>query len=199
MQTRKGSRDVILNRPDKLRMKYVYEGSPQKSLNFWYDGTTATLESPLEKVYARTKMPPNLDDMLDYAGITLDTPMAMADLFYSSPYESYMSPETSGTYVKLEQIGKLSCHQLAFQSPLIDYRIWVADGSKSFPCQIELIYKMDEGSPKTLISFSDWNFSPAVAADTFAHEPPADFKKIKIVAKVPVEDPSTQTQPQTQE
>ncbi len=192
------TRQATVHRPDGLMFRAsVKAPDAERELGLWYDGKTLTLQSDKEKVYSRTKMPPTIDDAIDYAGEYLDMPMPMADVFYSSPYDAMMSPDTTGGYVKLEKIGEKSCHQLAFQNSVVDWRIWIAEGDQPLLCQLEITYKLDEGKPKALMTFMDWNFAPEIAADTFAHQPPADFAKIKIIGRVPLNEEQPQTQPQT--
>ena len=197
------TREVAVRRPDGIWMHLDIK-APDKSreLALWYDGKTLILQSDKEKVYARTKMPPTIDEAIDYAGTTLNLPTPMADILYSSPYNSFVSDDASGTYVKLDKVEGMSCHELAFQNPILDWKIWVADGEQPLLCQLEITYKMDYESPVIRMTFLDWNLAAEIAADRFTHQPPADYQKIKMVGRVPVDEEQTQpseTQTQTQE
>jgi hypothetical protein len=195
------TREVTLRRPDGYWMHIVTQ-APDRSrdLKVWYDGKTLTLQSDKEKVYAHTKMPPTLDESWDFVGSTLNMPTPMADLLYSSPYDAFFSDDTVGGYVKLEKIGAVSCHQLAFKNRLINWRIWIADGQEPKPCKLELTYKKDIGKPVYSIAFLDWNFHAQIAENQFVHEAPADYQKIKIVGREPLPPGSPDlTSTQTQE
>jgi hypothetical protein len=194
-------RDIAVRRPDGIWIRAVSQTPDQsRDYSLWYDGKTLTLQSDKEKVYAHTKMPPTIDEAFDFAGSTLNLPTPMADILYSSPYDAFMSAETTGGYVKLDKVEEKSCHELAFQNPVVDWRIWIADGDQPLPCQLEITYKLDEGSPKINMTFLDWNLSPQLAADLFTHQPPANYQRIKIIGRVPVEEEQPAgANPQTQE
>jgi hypothetical protein len=171
-----------------------------RELGLWYDGKTILLQSDNEKVYAQTKMPPTIDEALDYLGSTLKLPTPMGDVLYSSPYDAYMSEDTTARYVKLTKVEGKSCHELDFQNPILDYKIWVADGEQAVPCKLEIVYKLDYKSPKFSMTFHDWNFRPEFTADRFTHVPPTNFQKIQIVGRVPLEEePSSEDEKTTQE
>jgi hypothetical protein len=203
------TREVAVRRPDRVWMHLVSQAPDQnRELNLWYDGKVIILQSDKEKVFARAKMPPTIDEALDYIGTTLNVPTPMGDMLYSSPYESFMSDDAIGRYVKLDKVGEKSCHELAFQNPILDWKVWIQDGEQALPCRLDITYKLDYGSPTISMTFLDWNFGPQLAANQFTHEPPQDYKKIKIIGRVPMkeeapagENPQSQTQenPQTQE
>ena len=196
----KVSREIAVRRPDGF-WSHVISQAPDKSrdLLLWYDGKTITLQSDKEKVYARTKMPPTIDEALDYISDTLNVPTPVADIFYSTPYEAFIGPDTTGKYVKLDKVDGKSCHQLAFQNPILDWRIWIAAGDQALPCKLELTYKLDYGSPKIAITYLNWNFAPQLAENKFSHQPPADYNKIKIIGRVPMEEKPAGANTQTQE
>ena len=196
----KVAREGIVRRPDSVWIHAITHAPDRdRELSLWYDGKTLTYQSDKEKVYARTKVPPTIDETLDYIGDRLDTPTPMADLLYSSPYDSYVAAEgTTGQYVKTEKINNQSCAQLAFQNPVVDFRLWVNEGKQPELCQLEITYKFDEGKPKVVITFLEWNFAPQIAENTFIHTPPADYKKIKIIGSVELVQQPKEQQPQTQ-
>ena len=53
------------------------------------------------------------------------------------------------------------------------------------------------------LTFLDWNLNAQIAETQFTHVPPTDFRRIKIIGRVPLEDSATEqdskTQTQTQE
>jgi hypothetical protein len=194
-------REVVVRRPNGVWVHASVKAPDQsRELNIWYDGKTISLQSDNEKVYARTKVPPTIDETLDYLGSTLNLPMPVGDVLYSSPYDAYMTDDTTAKYLKLTSVEGKSCHELSFQNPVLDYKIWVAEAEQSVPCKLEINYKLDYKSPKYSITFYDWNFAPQIAENRFTHEPPAGFHKIQIIGRVPLdEQPASKTETQTQE
>jgi hypothetical protein len=185
-------RKVAVRRPDGIWMHAVTQASDQsRELGLWYDGKTVTLQSDKEKVYARTKVPPTIDEALDYMGSELNLPTPMGDVLYSSVYDSFTSPDTLGKYVKLDKVEGKPCHELAFQNSVLDWQMWIADGPQPLLCKLDIKYKLDHGAPKISMTFLDWNLAAQIPGTQFAHQPPADYRKIQIIGRVPMDQTQT--------
>src|SRR4030095_8407310 len=135
-----------------------------------------------------TKVPPTIDETLDFMGSTLDIPTPMGDVLYSSAYDSFTSPDTIGKYVRLTKVEGKPCHELACQNSIRDWRMWIADGQQPVLCKLEITYKKDYGAPKISMTFLDWNLAAQLADNQFAHVPPADYHKIQIIGRVPMQN-----------
>ncbi len=129
-------------------------------------------------------MPPTLDDAIDRAAATLDVPMPMADVFYSSPYDAFVGQDTRSSYIQIEKIENVDCALLSFQDQEVDWRMWIAESNKPVLCRLEITYKNEPGQPKSVMTFRNWNFDPAVNADVFAHTPPEGYAQIPILGYV---------------
>jgi hypothetical protein len=64
---------------------------------------------------------------------------------------------------------------------VVDWRIWIANGTRPLLCQLEITYKTEPGSPKSLMTFGDWNFEPEIDANTFEHKAPQGYTRIPIL------------------
>ena len=116
-----------------------------------------------------------------------DVRMPIADLLYSVPYASYVDSTTVGRYVGTETIDGVSCHHL-FEHPGIDYEMWIRDGEQPLPCKLVLTYKLDEGAPKSVLTFSGWDVAPDFAPELFTYTPPEGYARIAFVALGPESD-----------
>jgi hypothetical protein len=147
-----------------------------------------------QKFYAQAQVPDTLDAALDFLAERLDIRMPIADLLYSSPYESYVDSNTVGRYMGTETIDGVSCHHLAFEHPGIDFEMWVEDGEQPLPCKLVLTYKLDDGAPKSVLFFSEWNLTPDFAPALFVYTPPEGYVRIAFLGLEPESDaaaPST--------
>ena len=181
------TKEVSLRRPDRMYMKIT---GADRSGEAFYDGRAVSLVEGAQKMYAQVNVPPTIDETLDLLAVRFDVPMPMADFMYSDPYESVMTPHTRGQYIGEESINGSTCHHLSFQQTLLDWQIWIAAGDRPLPCQLEILYKNDEGQPRTRLTFSDWNLGVPLDDAIFAFTPPADYQRIRIVGRSASEEPS---------
>src|SRR5262245_2615513 len=103
-----------IQRPNKLRVERT--GDLVKQV-FYYDGETLTLNNPGDKVYATVSAPRTLEEMLDFARISLDIVAPAGDLVYRNAYDILMANVSSGFVVGKSVIEGVRCDQLAFRSP----------------------------------------------------------------------------------
>ncbi len=181
------TKEVSIRRPSALHMRIA--GGEQDGEVF-YDGKTVSLLANNKKMWAQAHVPPTLDEMMDYVAARLDIPMPMADVLYSNPYESLMTDDTRGSYVGEEPIEGSSCHHLSFQQEALDWQIWIAAGDQPLPCRLVIVYKQEQGPPRSQITFSNWRLAEQLADTTFAFQPPPDYQRIRIVGRKKMEQVS---------
>lgn len=181
---RKATRQVIVRRPNNL----VFTGKGDRGETAgWYDGKQITLVSHRDKVWARGPMPPTLDEALDYLSAEYDVPMPTADLLYSSPYDAFMTKDTTGGWVDTQTIGDRTCEHLAYQQPVVDWEIWLTT-DRALPCQLKVTYKENPGQPSTTVTYRGMQ-TPQITDETFKPNIPGDYQRIKILRHATVIDP----------
>jgi hypothetical protein len=153
----------------------------------WYDGKQITLVSHRAKVWARGPMPPTLDEALDFLSSEYDVQMPTADLLYSSPYDAFMTKDTTGGWVDTQKIGDRSCEHLAYRQQVVDWEIWLGTERK-LPCQLKVTYKQNPGQPTTTVTYHALE-QPNVTDDTFKATIPEGYQRIKIIRHATVIDP----------
>jgi len=188
------SRDILVRHPNGAR--WLYHGD--KDWSVWYDGKFITAVSNKDKAYIQSSMPPTLDDMLDAVAERWDLHMPISDLLYSSPYDAYIGPDTTGGLVGKETVNGESCDHLSFQDVGADYQLWISDKT-SLPCRLTITYKPDVEDPEAEnkgevydITFKNWNLSPKITDQDFAFKIPKGYERLPIMEKVLLEE-STQT------
>ncbi len=185
------TRRVIVRRPNALT--FTTKGEERDGQG-WYDGKQITFISNRAKVWARGPMPGTLDEALDFLAAEYDIRMATADLLYSNPYEALMTSDTTGGWVDVQKIGERNCDHLAYQHPVVDWELWLAEGTRG-PCQAKIVYKNEPGEPATTVVYTAFESTPAVSDDTFAAKIPDGYQRIKIMRRATVEDPNLAAPP----
>ena len=178
--TREFSRTATVRRPDRIR--FDLQGK-ERDGSIYYDGKKLSFVGHESKLWAQTGVPPTIDEAMDYVAVRLGLPVPMADILYSSPYEALMGEGTSGTYEGTERLGAKSCHRLSFASDVVDYQVWVEDGERPLPCQLEMRYKLDAGTPTSRITFKDFDLSPSIDDSQFTFTPPPEYRRIRTVGR----------------
>jgi hypothetical protein len=178
--TREFSRTATVRRPDRVR--FDFKGDDRDG-SVYYDGSKLSFVGHKMKLWARTGVPPTIDQAMDYIAVRLGVPVPMADILYSSPYEALVGEDTTGTYEGTEEIGDKTCHRLSFEHEVVDYDVWVDTGERALPCQIEMHYKLDAGTPMSRITFTGFELSPQMDDAQFAFTPPADYRRIRVVGR----------------
>ena len=181
---KRATRHVTVRRPNAVA--FTGKGDRGESAG-WYDGKQLTLVSHRDKVWARGPMPPTLDEALDFLSNEYDVQMPTADLLYSSPYDAFMTKDTTGGWVDTQKVGDRSCEHLAYRQAVVDWEIWLST-DRALPCQLKVTYKQIPGAPSTLVTYRGIE-NPQVTDDTFVPKVPDGYQRIKILRHATVIDP----------
>jgi hypothetical protein len=179
------SRRTTVRRPNQLAFT---ESGQEHDRGAWYDGKQLTIVSNRDKVWARGPMPGTLDEAMDYISAEYSVQVPTADLLYSNPYDALMTPDTTGGWVGVENLGDRTCEHLSFQQAAVDWQIWLTQDERRLPCQLQITYKTQPGQPVTRVSFHDFNTAPQVSDTTFTPTVPEGYRRIKIMRHATVED-----------
>ncbi len=71
-----------------------------------------------------------------------------------------------------------SCRTLAFVEKDVDWQIWIDSGPQLTPCKVVITYKSLPEQPQFSAVFTDWDFTPRIAAPIFTPTLPAGARKI---------------------
>jgi hypothetical protein len=167
--------DVALQRPNGL---YVEWNGGLGNRQFWYDGKTVALYDPDTAFYGSDTAPPAIDAMLDNLINQLNFTPPLVDLMYSNPYKNLRGTLQYGFSTGDTRINGRNCRGFAFVEKHIDWQIWVDTGPQLVPCKLVITYKNNSSMPQFSAVFSDWNFTPRIAASVFTPDLPAGVQKI---------------------
>ena len=169
------SEEVALERPGRL---YVEWNGDLGARQFWYDGKTVTLYDPATPFYASDAAPPEIDAMLDQLVPKLDFAPPLADFLYTDPFKQVRPNVQYGFDLGQNDVNGRNCRTFAFVEKDIDWQIWIENGPQPTPCKLVITYKTRASQPQFQAVFSDWDFSPRIAAPVFTPELPPGTQKI---------------------
>jgi hypothetical protein len=179
--------EIAIQKPNRLRVNFQNLSGGRQ---LFYDGKTFSLYTPEPNVYASAAAPSTLDETLDLLENRYRISMPVADLLFADPESRLVQNLKSETYVGRVLVRGVVCHHLAFQTPEVDWEIWIEDGPKPLPRRLLLTDKSVEGSPQMTATLSDWNLAPQLPADLFTFNPPPNAQKIAFLADRPAARPA---------
>jgi hypothetical protein len=175
------SEDVALRRPDGVYIEWTGDlGSRQ----FWYDGKSVTLYDPATPFYASETAPPDIDAMLEKVITQLGFSPPLADFLYRHPYHAVRGNVQFGLDLGVTTVNGEQCHALAFVEKDIDWQIWIDTGPQLTPCKMVITYKIPPSRPQFSAVFTNWSFTPRIAAPVFTPELPPGLEKIPFAPVV---------------
>ncbi len=169
---------VHIQRPDKLRAERTGDLLRQVLV---YDGKSLTIYNPQDGYFASANAPDNLDDLLHFARDVLDIVPPTGDMVFTEAYDLLMAGVTEGFVVGKSVVGGVRCDHLAFRTSLVDWQVWIADGSKPLPYKYVLTTMDDPAHPQYLVLMSDWDVSPSFDEADFRFDAPAGARQIEFM------------------
>jgi len=166
---------VTLNRPDKLHMTRT---GGFAEVEFVFDGKTMTLLGKNAKGYIQEEAPGTIDNLVDVLRNKFNRPVPAADLLLSDVYGQIFSLATDTKDLGSGVIRGVECDHLAIRTAEVDLQIWIAQGSRPYPCRYVITSPKVAGSPQYTIDVRTWKTGTEVAADNFSVQLPADAKKM---------------------
>lgn len=172
------TRETSVRRPDRFHFKTA--GDMQ--VESWYDGIGLTIAMHKEKVFGQARMPETLDRVLDTLHERYGIATPLGDFLYSSPTHALLPETTTGGWVGRETIDGQQTDHLAFKDKGVNWEIWLAT-SDDLPRKFRAEFADDRRLRKVEVTFTDWNLKPALSADLFKPNVPADYEGIAIVQR----------------
>jgi hypothetical protein len=175
-----GSRDVLIRRPDRLRIEG--ERRDGTTMQLFFDGQSILIDHPTEDAYVKVEMPGTIYAAIDYLVDDLHTPSPLEDFMSENYAANVVNKIESGFYVQHAQLGDMVCEQLAFRTAEIDLQIWIQAGDEPLPCRVVIRYRHAEGQPQFTAQFRDWNLTPDTDDEMFIFTPPKSAERIQVQA-----------------
>lgn len=169
--------DVLLQRPNKLRIMIVADALPT---NIWYNGKTVTAFRPHEGLVATQPAPATIDATLAAAYRSSGTYFPFTDVIVADPYKDAGPLITQAYYIGRSQVvGGTETDMVAFTGGGVFEQVWIGVDDK-LPRMIRAVYLNDPNKVRHELVFTDWNLDPEVAADAFTPSGTEKAKPIKF-------------------
>jgi hypothetical protein len=72
------------------------------------------------------------------------------------------------------------CDFLAFRKKDVDFQIWIAQGSKPYPCRYTITSRTVPGDPQYTIQIRDWKTGNEVAKADFTFQNAGNASKVEL-------------------
>jgi hypothetical protein len=164
-----------VNRPDKIRATRM---GGFANVEFVFDGKTATMFGKNAKAYAQVDAPGTIDQLVDVLRTKYHRPIPGADLLMSDVYSQLMPEVVDAKDLGCGVIGGVECDHLAFRTKEVDWQIWIAQGSRPYPCRYVITSTQVNGAPQYTTDLRAWKTGAEVASDRFTFNVPADARKL---------------------
>ena len=178
-------REVVVRRPDRL---WSHTTGSDRDIKVTYDGNDITVVGAGQKVYAKVKGAPTLDQTLDLIDQRYDLRVAVADFLYSSPYDSFAGADAQGGWAAKAVVEGRQCDEVVYATKTVDFRLAVSSAEPVLPCRLQITYKAEPGQPTSTLVFSNWNVKAQPADSQFVANIPDGYELIPVVERIPKDE-----------
>ena len=156
--------DVILQRPDKLRVITPGDG---RAFEFYYNGKTMTAYAPVENLVAVADAPPTVDLMLTEAQRLAAISFPFTDLIASDPYKA-LGPELQVAFYvgQSHLVGGTTTDIVALGNDKAFAQVWIGT-EDHLPRQVRLVYLDDPSGLRYQVEYSNWELDRTIPPETF--------------------------------
>lgn len=173
-----GNVDIRVRRPNGLRVDAVSE---RQARSVFYDGKAVTLYSPRLGYYGTFSAPPTIVETVRLAADQFDLELPLVDLFFWGTEPALVARVKSAFRVGTETISANRCAHYAVRQELVDWQIWIREGSEALPCKLVITSTDDPSMPQYTAVFN-WTPQQMHSADVFAFNPSDKSRKIAFQA-----------------
>jgi hypothetical protein len=169
---------ATLNRPDKIRATRI---SGFADVEFLFDGKTITLLGKTANAYGQLAVPGTIDHLIDELR-KKGRPVPGGDLLLSDVYGKLMATVVNVKDLGSGVIGGVECAHLAFRTKEVDWQIWIAQGSRPYPCRYVITSTRVAQAPQYSITVRDWKTGNEVGSEKFSFKNTTNAKKMDLTA-----------------
>jgi hypothetical protein len=181
------SGNVELARPDKIRAS---RSGGFADIETVFDGKTLTILGKNMNVYTQVAIPGSIDHLVDELREKYNRPLPGADLLIGNSYDELMEDVVDVKDLGSGVIGGTECDHLAFRKKDVDWQIWIAQGSRPYPCRYDVTTKVVVGNPRYGIQIRDWKTGGDVASKGFGFTAPAGARQVDVADLAKLKDMS---------
>jgi hypothetical protein len=172
------SGEMVVNRPDKMRFS---RSGGFADIEGMFDGKTVTLFGKNANVYVQADAPGSFDQLVTDLQEKFRRPLPAADLLLTNSYDELMSDVIDIKDLGSGVIGGVDCDYLAFRKKEVDFQVWIAQGSKPYPCRMSITSRAVPGHPQYTIQLRGWKTGADVAAADFTFKNTTNAARVEVV------------------
>jgi hypothetical protein len=169
--------DVTVQRPDKLHLDFLGRG---QKVQLFYNAGETVLYTPESKLFTTISTPKTIDATLDDLQ-KRDVFIPVRNFLESDPYASLTAGLQTGYVIGKVMLFDQPVHQLAFTDAKAEWQLWVVGGEHPQIRRLEVIDKTQEGHPRIVVDFLNWNLNPSPNTDLFTFKKPSDATEIEVL------------------
>jgi hypothetical protein len=166
---------MTVNRPDKIR---ATRSGGFADVEFLFDGKTVTMLGKNKNAYAQAAASGTIDQIVDVLRNKYHRPVPGADLLMSNVYDQLMPEVIDAKDLGSGVIGGVECDHLAFRTKDVDWQIWIAQGSRPYPCRYSITSTQVDRAPQYTMDMRTWKTGAEVASAPFTFTAPANARKL---------------------
>jgi len=145
--------DVVLQRPDKLRVITSGDGPPSE---FYYDGKTMMAFEPVANLVAVAEAPPTIDGALKAAYDSAAIYFPFSDVVVADPYQDVADGLKHAFYIgQSHVVGGTTTDMVAYASDAVFVQIWIGTEDK-LPRMLRAVYRADRSQMRHQMELSNW-------------------------------------------
>ena len=133
-----------------------------------------------DNVYVQADAQGTVDQLIDQLRDKYERPLPAADLLLTNAYNELMQDVYDSKDLGSGVINGVECDSVAFRKDDVDLQIWIAQGSRPYPCRFVVTSKRMNGGPQYTMQFRDWRTGADVAAVDYSFTAPANARKIEL-------------------
>jgi len=167
--------DVILQRPDKLRVITTADGPASE---FYYNGKTMVAFAPAENLVAIAEAPPTIDEALKVAYNSAAIYYPFTDVMVADPYKGITEGLIMAFYIgQSKVVAGTMTDMVAYADKDVFVQIWIGTEDK-LPRMARAVYRNDPSHLRHQVELSNWKLDVDVSPDVFGSASAANAKPI---------------------
>ena len=169
---------IKFDRPDSMYLER-FDGVNTSKV-FIHKGKL-TLYGTENNFYAKADVPTDVKEAMQFALDNLSLELPMAEFFFADSTLDLIKQQDEILYLTdKSRIRGVDCHQIAVRGEIVDLQLWIAEGDKPAPRQVQMTMKWEGGSPRNT-AFMEWTEVDKLDPKTFEFTPPEGALEIPFV------------------
>ena len=119
-------------------------------------------------LYGQVDVPGTIDHLIDELRDKHQRPAPGADLLVSNINDMLMATVVNVKDLGSGVIGGVECDHLAFRTKDVDWQIWIAQGTRPYPCRYIITSPKVAQAPQYSITIRNWKTGDEVGAEDFS-------------------------------